>query len=132
MAHFLQPDCARLRSHFFFPLFDTPVRPILCYCCEIWYVRGGKTALDDLERIERIFFFKTLSGAQVHTKTCHVLAEFGRYPLHVTCQLHAANYPVVCNLILACGICSSMLTAEQAEANATGKPNRLSMLIAGS
>ncbi len=26
--------------------------PIRWYCCKIWYVLGGKAALDDLERIE--------------------------------------------------------------------------------
>ena len=72
-------------------LFDMPVRPILFYCCKIWYALGGKAALDDLERIG-ITFWKILLGVQVHTKTLHVLAEFRRYPLHVTWQLQAANY----------------------------------------
>ncbi len=31
-------------------------------------------------------------GVQVHTKALHVLAEFGRYPLHVTWQSQAAKY----------------------------------------
>ncbi len=90
----LQCQCQQLSIHDpVFPLkrklFDTLVRPILCYCCEFWYVLGGKAALDDLERIE-ISCLKVLHG--VHTKTLHVLAEFGRYSLHVTWQLQAANY----------------------------------------
>ena len=90
----LQRRCQQLSIHdpvLKCKLFDTLVRPILCYCCEIWYVLGGKAALDDLERIE-IGFLKVLLGVQVHTKTLHVLAEFGRYPLHVTWQLQAAHY----------------------------------------
>ncbi len=76
----LQRRCQQLSIHdpvLKCKLFDTLVRPILCYCCEIWYVLGGKAALDDLERIE-IGFLKVLLGVQVHTKTLHVLAEFGR------------------------------------------------------
>ncbi len=33
-----------------------------------------------------------LLGVQVHTKTLHVLAEFGRHPLHVAWQSEAANH----------------------------------------
>ncbi len=58
-------------------LFDTLVKPILCYCCEVWSVLGTKTALEGMERIQ-LGFLKILLGVQVHTKTLHVLAEFGR------------------------------------------------------
>ncbi len=44
-----------------------------------------------MERIQ-LGFLKILLGVQVHTKTLHVLAEFGRYPLHVTWQSQAAKY----------------------------------------
>ena len=90
----LQRRCQQLSIHdpvLKCKLFDTLVRPILCYCCEIWYVLRGKAVLDDLERIE-IEFLKVLLGVQVHTETLHVLAEFGRYPLHVIWQLQAAHY----------------------------------------
>ena len=33
-------------------LFDALVKPILCYCCEIWYVLKNKAAHDDMERVE--------------------------------------------------------------------------------
>ena len=67
------------------------MKPILCYCCEVWSVLGSKHALEDLERVE-IGFLKVLLGVQVHTKTLHVHAEFGRYPLHMSWQSQAAKY----------------------------------------
>ena len=72
-------------------LFDTLVKPILTYCCEVWSVLGPKAALDDMERIE-LGFLKTLLGVQAHTKTLHVLAEFGRYPLRLTWMNQSAKY----------------------------------------
>ena len=72
-------------------LFDALVKPILCYCCEIWYVLGSQAALDDMERVE-IGFLKVLLGVPVQTKTLHVLSEFGRYPMHLTWQSQAAKY----------------------------------------
>ncbi len=53
------------------------------------YVLGGKAALDDLERVE-IRVLKVLLQVQVHTKTLHVLAEIGRYPLHDMATQQAA------------------------------------------
>ncbi len=67
------------------------VKRILCYCCEVWSFLGTNTALESMERIQ-LGFLKILLGVQVHTKTLHVLAEFGRYPLHVTRQSQAAKY----------------------------------------
>ena len=29
-------------------LFDTLVKPILCYCCEVWYALGSQAALDEM------------------------------------------------------------------------------------
>ena len=90
----LQRRCQQLSIHdplLKCKLFDTLVKPILCYCCEIWSVLGCKRALDDLERIE-VGFLKVLLGVQVHTKTLHVFAEFGRYPLHLTWQSQSARF----------------------------------------
>ncbi len=90
----LQHRCQQLSIHDHVlkcKLFDTLVRPILCYCYKIWYVLRGKAALDDLEQIE-ISSLKVLLGVDVHTEKLHVLAAFRRYPLHVTWQLQAANY----------------------------------------
>ena len=90
----LQRRCQQLSIHdpvLKCKLFDTLVKPILCYCCEVWSVLGSKTALASMDRIQ-IGFLKILLGVQVHTKTLHVLAEFGRYPLHITWQSQAAKY----------------------------------------
>ena len=72
-------------------LFDTLVKPILCYGCEIWSVLGCKSAIADLERVH-IGFLKILLGVQIHTSTLHVLAKFGRYPLKIAWQAQAAKY----------------------------------------
>ena len=72
-------------------LFDTLVKPILSYCCEVWSIWGSKSSLDNLERIE-LSFLKQLLGVQVHTKTLHVLAEFGRYPLRLFWMDQAAKF----------------------------------------
>ena len=91
----LQRRCQQLSIHdpvLKCKLFDTLVNPILCYCCEAWSVLGPKTALEGMERIQ-VGFLKALLGVQVHTKTLHVLAEFGRYPLRMastSCQVSAA------------------------------------------
>ena len=90
----LQRRCQQLGIHdpvLKCKLFDTLVKPIMCYCCEIWSALGCKRAIDDLERIE-VGFLKVLLGVQVHTKTLHVFAEFGRYPLHLTWQSQSAKY----------------------------------------
>ena len=62
-------------------LSDTLVRPILCYCCEVWSFMGSKSDLKNLEQVE-LGFLKALLGVQTSTKRLHVYAEFGRYPLH--------------------------------------------------
>ena len=70
---------------------NTLVKPILVYCCEVWYALGSQAALDEMERVE-IGFLKVLLGVPVQTKTLHVLSEFGRYPMHLTWQSQAAKY----------------------------------------
>ena len=49
----------------------------------MWSITDGKTALAELKRTQ-IGFFKMLLGVQTHIKTLHVLAEFGRFPLHLS------------------------------------------------
>ena len=71
-------------------LFDALVKPILCYGCEVWSIGGNKAALEQLERTQ-IGFLKMLLGVQTHTKTLHVLAEFGRFPLQLTWQALAGK-----------------------------------------
>ena len=60
-------------------LFDTPVKPILCYGCEIWSVLGCKSAFADLESVQ-IGFLEILLGVQIHTSTLHVLAKVRQVP----------------------------------------------------
>ena len=90
----LQRRCQQLsisEPHLKCKLFDILVKPILCYCCEVWSVTGSDAALKQLEQVQ-VGFLKVLLGVQVHTKTLHVLAEFGRYPLEVTWQTQSAKY----------------------------------------
>ena len=72
-------------------LFDTLVKPIWRYCCEVWSVLGTKTALEGMERVQ-VGFLEVLLDVQVHTKTFYVLAEFARYPIHVTWRSQTAKY----------------------------------------
>ena len=73
-------------------LFDTLLRPILCYCCEVWSVMGSKSDLKDLER-EELGFLQELLRVQTSTKCLHVSAELGRYPLHIVWQSQESKSP---------------------------------------
>ena len=66
-------------------------KPTLCYGCEIWSITGGKTALAELKRTQ-IGFLKMLLGVQMHTKTLHVLTEFGRNSLQLSWHALPGNY----------------------------------------
>ena len=102
----LQRRCQQLRIHdpvLKCKLFDTLVKPILCYCCEVWSITGSEAALEGLERIQ-IRFLRIFLGVRVHTKTLHILANLGRYPKQITWQSQAAKYmqrlePVTLNRI---------------------------------
>ena len=90
----LQLRCQQL--HFHDPiikckLFDTLVKPILCYGCEVWSIVANKSDLDKLERIQ-IGFLKRLLGVQIQTSNLHVLADSGRYLLQLSWQALAGNY----------------------------------------
>ena len=101
----LQRRCQQLSIHdpvLKCKLFDTLLRPILCYCCEIWYVLGGKAALDDLERIE-IGFLK--------------VSAWGSGPYKDTpCIGRIWEVLIACDMAI-----PSCKLPEQAGANATGK-----------
>ena len=89
----LQPRCQQLHLHdpiIKRKLFDTLVKPILCYGCEVWSIVANKSDLDKLERIQ-IGFLKRLLGVQIQTTNLHVLAEFGRYPLQLSWQALAGK-----------------------------------------
>lgn len=90
----LQRRCQQLHLHdpiIKCKLFDTLVKPILCYGCEVWSIVANKSDLDKLERIQ-IGFLKRLLGVQLQTTNLHVLAEFGRYPLQLSWQALAGKY----------------------------------------
>ena len=62
----LQRRCQQLQMHdpvLKRKLSDTLAKPILCYCCEVWYALGSKAPLEDLERVE-IGFLEKLLGVQ--------------------------------------------------------------------
>ena len=68
----------------------TDVQQILSYCRGLWTAVGSESALAEMEQLQ-VGFLKVLLGVQVHTMTCHVMAELGRYPLKLTWQLWAAQ-----------------------------------------
>ena len=90
----LQRRCQQLHLHdpiIKCKLFDTLVKPILCYGCEVWSIVASKSDLDKLERIQ-IGFLKRLLEVQIQTTNLHVLAEVGRYPLQLSWQALAGKY----------------------------------------
>ena len=71
----LQRRCQQLHLHdpiITCKLFDTLVKPILCYGCEVWSIVANKSDLDKLERIQ-IGFLKRLFGVQKQTTDLHDL-----------------------------------------------------------
>jgi hypothetical protein len=78
----LRRRCAKLRI--FDPtlqcqLFDTLVKPVLSYGCEVWL---DHLAREQLEVVHRTFL-KSLLGVSTTTSSYVVLAEFGRFPLEI-------------------------------------------------
>ena len=69
-------------------LFDTLVRPVLSYACELWVVNTNRQKLELLHRM----FLKCVLGVRQTTATFAVLAEFGRYPLEVFWWQQAIKY----------------------------------------
>ena len=76
---------AHLRKHknmpvdMIFLLFDTLVRPILLFNCEIWEIKISK----ELE-LFHLKFLKSILGVKATTNTCLVYIETGRYPFYIT------------------------------------------------
>jgi hypothetical protein len=78
----LRRRCAELRI--FDPalqcqLFDTLVKPVLSYGCEVW---SNHLACEQLEVVHRAFL-KSLLGVSNTTSSYVVLAEFGKFPLEI-------------------------------------------------
>jgi len=61
-------------------LFDSLVRPVLSYACEVWIGCTGAKGLQQAEQVHRMFMTGIL-GINKITSTFAVLGEFGRYPL---------------------------------------------------
>jgi hypothetical protein len=61
-------------------LFDSLVRPVVNYACEVWIGCIGAKGLQQAEQVHRMFL-KGILGVNKTTSTFAVLGEFGRYPL---------------------------------------------------
>ncbi len=61
-------------------LFDSLVRPILSYACEVWIGCTGEKGLQQVEQVHRMFL-RGILGVNKTTNTFSVLGEFGKYPL---------------------------------------------------
>lgn len=70
-----------------FRLFDSIVKPILCYGSEIWGYEYSKT----IEKIH-IQFCKKFVGLHQNTADYFALSECGRYPLAVTYMSNSVKY----------------------------------------
>ena len=70
-----------------FELFDTLIKPILLYACEIWGSKMGS----DIEKMH-INFIKTVLGVKPSTNTCLIYAETGRFPLYITIYRQMIKY----------------------------------------
>jgi hypothetical protein len=60
-------------------LFDTLVKPVLSYGCEIWSDHMARELLEVVHQA----FLKLLLGVSTTTSSYVVLAEFGRFPLEI-------------------------------------------------
>jgi hypothetical protein len=58
-------------------LFNTLVKPVLSYGCEVWLDHWAREQLDVVHRA----FLKSLLGVSTTTSSYVVLVEFGRFPL---------------------------------------------------
>ena len=77
-------------TRLFLKLFDSLVKPVLLYGCEIW----GSFASNPKAKSEKFVnkFYRTLLGAAPNSSTAGIHAELGRYPLHVNIQQSMIKY----------------------------------------
>jgi len=61
-------------------LFDSLVRPILSYACEVWTGCTRAKGLQQVKQVHRMFL-RGILGVNKTTSTFAVLGEFRRYPL---------------------------------------------------
>ena len=71
-------------TRLFMKLFDSLVKPVLLYGCEIW----GSIAGNPNNVINKFVnkFYKTLLGVPQHTSTAGIHAELGRFPIFTSIQ----------------------------------------------
>jgi hypothetical protein len=60
--------------------FDSLVRLVLSYACEVWTGYVGAKGLQQAKQVHRMFL-RGILGVNKTTSTFAVLGEFGRYPL---------------------------------------------------
>jgi len=72
-------------------LFDSLVRPVLSYACEVWTSCIGAKGLQQAEQVH-IMFLRGILGVNKTTSTFVVLGEFGRYPLEYFWWQQTLNY----------------------------------------
>ena len=70
-----------------FKLFDSMVKPILCYASEIW----GYEYCDIIESVH-VGYCKRFLGVNNSVNNCMALGECGRMPLSVTYQTNVIKY----------------------------------------
>jgi len=61
-------------------LFDSLVRPVLSYACEVWIGCTWAKRLQQAEQVHKMFM-RGILGVNKTTSIFAVLGEFGRYPL---------------------------------------------------
>ena len=70
-----------------FKLFDTLVRPIILFNCEIW----GINVCKEIEQFH-LSFMKSVLGVKPTTNSCLIYAETGRYPLYINVYTRIIKY----------------------------------------
>ena len=70
-----------------FDLFDTLIKPILLYACEVWGITMG----NDIEQLH-LSFMKTVLGVKSSTNTCIIYTETGRFPLYICIYKQIIKY----------------------------------------
>ena len=70
-----------------FELFDTLIKPLLFYACEIWGSKMGK----DIEKMH-INCIKTVLGVKPSTNTCLLYTETGRFPRYLAIYKQIIKY----------------------------------------
>jgi hypothetical protein len=84
-------DLSIIDSKVMCQLFDSLVRPVLSYACEVW---TGCTRVKGLQQAEQVhrMFLRGILGVNKTTSTFAVLGEFGRYPLEYFWWQQALKY----------------------------------------